>query len=288
MTWFAIATISAILSASAAVMQKRILRGLAPLELSFLLSAVVLLFSALALMTIDLRPVPLSTVAVIVGKSLLGGVAFLCVMSALAEGPISGVLPLLGLTPGVTAIFSLVMTGESLASGEWAGVGLMIAGTTILESGGIKQGWRKPSKQHLLIGSALCLFAFSSVIDRMLVTGYKADPGIVLLYQHAVYTLLFGGLLLVRRGSAAGLIVRGREHFPLLLAIAAATVGYRWTQLEAMKLAPAALVLAVKRTSILYASAYGGKSFREEGLAVKLIGTAFIIGAGFLILRNVM
>ena len=286
MTWFLIATCSALLSASAAVMQKKVLRDLSPLEFSFLVSGIIFLFSAATFFTTEPFSVPPETIAVIIGKSVLGGVAFLCVMTALAKGPISGVLPLLGLTPAVTALFSLLLTGESLLLREWGGIFLMIAGTTILEAGGREKGIL--AKRHLLIGAALCLFAVSSVIDRMLVTGFRADPGVVLFYQHAVYCILFGALFLLRRKSFRGLAAGGMAHLPLLLGIAIATLGYRWTQLEAMTLAPAALVLAVKRTSILYASAYGGKFFREEGLGTRLLGAALIIGAGFMILRNVM
>ena len=74
---------------------------------------------------------------------------------------------------------------------------------------------------------------------------------------------------------------------PFIVTVAFLTIAYRFTQLEATKVAPVALVLAVKRTSILYASFFGGKLFSEERLAQKLIGGALIVGAGFIILRNV-
>jgi hypothetical protein len=45
--------------------------------------------------------------------------------------------------------------------------------------------------------------------------------------------------------------------------------------------------LAVKRTSILYASFFGGKLFSDDRLPQKLIGGALIIASGFIILRNV-
>jgi hypothetical protein len=67
-----------------------------------------------------------------------------------------------------------------------------------------------------------------------------------------------------------------------------ATVGYRWKKLKEMKPAAAALVPAVKRTSILRASAYGGK-FSQGGEAGRQTALpAVIIGAGSMILRNVM
>lgn len=74
---------------------------------------------------------------------------------------------------------------------------------------------------------------------------------------------------------------------PLIITVAVLTLAYRFTQLEATKLAPVALVLAVKRTSILYASLFGGKLFSEERLTIKLIGALLIVSAGFIILRNV-
>lgn len=73
----------------------------------------------------------------------------------------------------------------------------------------------------------------------------------------------------------------------ILLTVALVTLAYRFTQLEATKFAPVALVLAIKRTSILYASFFGGKIFSEERLAQKLLGAALIVAAGFIILRNV-
>jgi drug/metabolite transporter (DMT)-like permease len=65
------------------------------------------------------------------------------------------------------------------------------------------------------------------------------------------------------------------------------TVGYRLTQLEATKIAPVALVLAIKRTSILYASFFGGRIFFDDRLRWKLVGGLLIVISGFIILRNV-
>ncbi len=72
-----------------------------------------------------------------------------------------------------------------------------------------------------------------------------------------------------------------------MLAIAVLTIGYRFTQLEAVKYAPVALVLAVKRTSILYASLVGGKLFSDKHLGMRIAGALLIVASGFIILRNV-
>jgi uncharacterized membrane protein len=119
------------------------------------------------------------------------------------------------------------------------------------------------------------------------VSGYKVDPLVVLFYQHIVYCLIFGSLLVFQNLSIQQVIQKGREQMPFIVVVALLTIAYRFTQLEATKIAPVALVLAIKRTSILYASFFGGKLFSEERLATKLLGAALIVASGFLILRNV-
>src|SRR5664279_1152819 len=130
----------------------------------------------------------------------------------------------------------------------------------------------------------LRLFACSAVADRLLLTGMRVPPNIVLFNQQIVYCLLFGGLLLVRRRPLAALARRGREQWPLIVAIAVLTLGYRFFQLQATRVGPVALVLAVKRTSILYATFFGGRLFAEERLGPRLTGAALIVAAGFLFL----
>lgn len=143
------------------------------------------------------------------------------------------------------------------------------------------------SKNHYYMYGALGLFAFSSVFDKLLVSEYKTDPLVVLFYQHIVYCVMFGFLLLVRKLSFQSAVQKGTSQLPFIITVAFLTIAYRFTQLEATKFAPVALVFAVKRTSILYASFWGGRIFSEGRLAQKLIGAALIVGAGFVILRNV-
>ena len=88
-------------------------------------------------------------------------------------------------------------------------------------------------------------------------------------------------------GVVPGVIAKAKEQLPLILHVALLTVAYRLSQLEATRDAPVALVLAIKRTSILYATFFGGKMFSEDRLGMKLFGGALIIASGFVILRNV-
>jgi drug/metabolite transporter (DMT)-like permease len=292
MLWIVLATVSALLSAAAAVTQKKVLMRAHALEFSFLVSFVIMILSFAVPVAFEVAPLSWTTLLFILGKSVIGGVAFLLVMMALERDQISSVLPLLGLTPAVTALLAWGVLGETLGEYEWLGIGLMVVGTYLLERRPVQwrslpSGERHVSPVFYCIGGALLLFALSSVADQMLISGGKADPRVVLLYQHIVYCVMFGSLLVVRKASLASLLQKGREHWPFLLAIAVLTIGYRFTQLEAVKYAPVALVLAVKRTSILYASLVGGKLFSDKHLGLRIAGALLIVASGFIILRNV-
>ncbi len=292
MFWFTLATCSALLSAASAVLQKKILFRLNALEFSFSVSLSIVFVTLFIPFFIDVHSIPLLTLSIIIGKSLLGASAFLLVMLSLQHNQISSALPLLGLTPAATALLSFFILGEGLQQSEWFGVVLMIAGVYLLErkqKDKIFQPIRAivKSKKYYYIYGAVGLFAVSSVFDRMLVHSMKVNPFFILFYQHIVYVLFFSSLLMMRHVSFKTVIKKSIEQLPLIATVAVLTLAYRFTQLEATKIAPVALVLAVKRTSILYASFFGGKLFSEDRLTEKLVGTLLIVAAGFFILRNV-
>lgn len=292
MTWFLLSSLSAILSATAAIIQKKILFRLHALEFSFFVSVLVLLFTLFVPFSIDVASIPQATFLLLIGKSVLGGFAFLLVMMSLQYNQISSALPLLGTTPALTALLAIPILGESLHNWEWIGIGLMMCGTYLLEkrpAQNIMQPFKEAflSRNHYYIFGAVGLFAISSLADKMLTSGLQIDPLVVLFYQHIVYCALFATLLLIRRSSVHIIVQKGKTQIMLVTVVALLTLAYRFAQLEATKMAPIALVLAIKRTSILYASFFGGKLFSDDRLAIKLIGGVLIVAAGFIILRTV-
>jgi uncharacterized membrane protein len=289
--WFLFASASAILSAAAAILQKKALVRVDALEFSFVLSCAVLTLSLFVPFVTDVTALSSTALVFLLIKSIMGGVGFLLVMMSLERNPITSALPLLGMTPAVTAVFGIVVLGEHLQGVEWIGLALMMAGTFILEQGpgpSLTAAWSSffRSRKHLPVFGALVLFASSSIIDRLLLTGHRTDPRVVMFYQHIVYVVIFWGMLAMRRSSTITVLCAARTYAGPIVLIALVTIGYRFAQLEATKLAPVALVLAVKRTSILYASVVGGNLFSEEGLAKKIVAAALIVGAGFLMLRQ--
>lgn len=291
MTWVLWAMGSALLSAAAAIAQKRVLRRIPALEFSLLMALAVLLLTLPVLFTTAVFAYDSRALGLLWAKSLLGGAAFLLVMTALERDSISEALPLLGITPAATAVLAWLVLGETLGRAEWTGLALMVAGVWVLEAGATGDALQPLRAaflggRHRAILGAVALFAISSVADKRLVSGLHVPPFVVLFHQHVVYAGLFAALLLARRGSWRSLGQQARSQGGMLLVIAALTLGYRYFQLEGTRTGPVALVLAVKRTSILFATFFGGRLFAEERLAPRLAGAALIVAAGFLLLRS--
>ena len=136
---------------------------------------------------------------------------------SLEHNQISTALPILGMTPAVTALAALLILGESLRSWEWLGIAMMMAGTYVLEKRPAQKVFQPfkealHSKNHYYMYGALGLFAVSSVFDKLLVSGYKTDPLVVLFYQHIVYCTMFGSLLLFRKQSFQAAVQKGMGH----------------------------------------------------------------------------
>lgn len=134
MDWFLIALLSSLFSAFAAITQKKVLFDLNPVEFSFHLAVVNLVLSIPFFFFINYETINSYNLFILSIKSVIGVLAFLCVMTALKNLQISNALPLLALTPGLVAVFAFLFLGESLSSFEVIGLISLIAGTYILES----------------------------------------------------------------------------------------------------------------------------------------------------------
>ncbi|MCB0745332.1 MAG: EamA family transporter, partial [Ignavibacteriae bacterium] len=133
MEWFYIAFASAILSAIAAVLQKKVLFNLDALEFSFILSVFNLLLALILLPQLNYSQITATALIILYLKTILGAFAFLNVMLAIKNLEISGALPLMVLTPGIVAVLSLFFLGESITNLEIYGMILLLIGTYVLE-----------------------------------------------------------------------------------------------------------------------------------------------------------
>ena len=292
MTWFVVAIISALLSAFAAITQKKVLFNLGALEFSFLLSIVNLVFSIPFFFFIDYETINTLNLSILFAKSVIGVLAFLCVMISLKNLEISNALPLLALTPGFVAVFAFFILGESLKSIEVIGLMLLIVGTFILESKNIKEfvfpfNLFLKSKYHRFVILALLLFTASSIMDKLLLIKLNLTPISLTAFQHIYFAILFSIIFLFFKSkekiSTPSL---KKDNIGWIALISVLTIGYRYTQIVAVSLASVALVLAIKRTSVFWATVIGGKLFNDKDLLKRSIAAVLILIGAILILRE--
>jgi len=293
MDWFTIAFISAILSAAAALIEKKTLFSLGALEFSYILSIVVMIFSLPFFLDVSFGSVTSGSLLILFAKTILGTFAFFFVMLAIKNLEISEALPLMILSPGFVAIFAFFTIGDALTIKEAFGIILLLIGTYILETSN-KKNILEPflilvkSQNHLYVIAAILLFTVTSILDRILVTDFKMSPYTFIAFQHFFLALNFTIIFLIVRkrfNFKFNQIVKSNQIWLWIILTAVLTVGYRYTQVEAIKLAPVALVLSVKRISVFFSTIIGGKIFREKDLLKKAAATAIMVAGAVMLLK---
>lgn len=213
-------------------------------------------------------------------------------MTALKNLQISNALPLLALTPGLVAVFAYLFLGESLKTFEVIGLISLIVGTYILESKNLKEilfplNVFFKSKYHHYILAALLLFTASSVMDKLLLVKLNFTPVSLTAFQHLYFAILFLIIFLIseKKFDRNKLFANKKDYLWITL-ISVLTLGYRFTQVVSISMSSVALTLAVKRTSVLWATIIGGKIFKDSNLVKKIIAVLFILLGAILILRD--
>ena len=291
MEWYWLALSSALLSAFAAILQKKSLNEINALNFTVIVSVFVALFSTFLIGKVDLSVSGSYSILVLFGKSIINATAFLCIMIALKNLEISRALPVLAASPMTVALLAFILLGESLSLTEVLGMVLIVLGTYVLElkkNENIIAPFRVfvESKYHRIILIALGLMSLSAILDKLLLTSFKLPPLTFLVMQNYFFLIIF---LLYR--FLSGLKNRNEKLFKgvskniliIIVLIAIATIGYRWTQMEATKLGPVGLVIAVKRLSVLFAVVIGAKLFKEENYLRKVLATLTIVAGALLI-----
>ena len=292
MIWFVIALLSAFLSAFAAITQKKVLFSLGALEFSFLLSLVNLVFSIPFFFFIDYGTINSFNLLVLFIKSVIGVGAFFCVMLSLKNLEISNALPLLALTPGFIAVFAFIFLGEALKTAEVVGLIILMLGTYILESGNSTKiifpfSILLKSKYHRFVILALLLFTASSILDKLLLIKLNLSPISLTAFQHIYFAIMFSVIFFVFKKKTEPLPnITNKINLGWIALISVLTIGYRYTQVVAIGLASVALVLAVKRTSVFWATIIGGKIFSDKDLLKRSIAAVLILVGAILILRE--
>ncbi len=288
MQWYLLAIISALFSAGAAILEKKILFRERALSFSALLAIFNMILAIPFFFFTDFQTLTMTSLFVLLFKSFLGALAFLCVMLGIKNLELSKSLPLLVLTPGLVAIGGFIFLKEALTSLEVVGIILLLIGTYILQlksNQKLFDPWKSylKSKGHYYIFFALILFTITSLLDKAILKNFNLPVNAFIGFQHLFLAIIFLVFLLFT-GKTQELRSTIKYSWLMILILSFVTIIYRYAQIAAVKDAPVALVLSLKRISVFFAVLIGGKLFKEKHLLVRLIATAIMIMGAVLII----
>ncbi|MBK9330975.1 MAG: EamA family transporter [Ignavibacteria bacterium] len=294
MTWFWLAIFSALLSATAAILQKKVLSELKALDFTLILSAVVAALSTPLLAFTGTEGLNADSMLYLLVKSVLNALAFLCIMTALKNLEIGRTLPLLAASPMIIALLAFIILGEMLSAYEIIGMTLIVAGTFILELKKNESLLRpfhvfKSPGYHRIIFAALILISASAVMDKFILVKFKISPILFVVIQNYFFLIIFLIIyLFTRKFSGEKIFTKERSKYLVItiLIIAIVTIGYRLAQIESTKLAPVGIVISLKRLSVLFAVLIGAKLFKEESYMKKVAATILIVTGAMLIYED--
>lgn len=288
--WYYLSIIAAIFSATAAVLQKKVLFKEKALTFVTVLAIFNLILAIPFFFYIEAGSLNLLNLGVLFFKSFLGGMAFLLVMLGIKNLELSHALPMLVLTPGLVAFFAFIILGESISAIALLGMFLLLGGTYVLQLG----EHMKPSepfkvffrsKGHKYIVWALVLFTITSLLDKLLLKTFALPLNAFMGFQHLFHAVVFLVAVLIfgNLGDVKGAF---KGNWKWIFLISAVTVIYRYAHLSAVKSASSvALALAMKRTAVFFAAVIGGRIFREHDLKKRILATLImVLGAVLVIL----
>jgi drug/metabolite transporter (DMT)-like permease len=291
MPWYVFGFSAAMLAATAAVIEKWLLRRMSVWQMSAWFSLITAFLVIPILMTFKGSLSTLSGVlwGVILLKSVMEAVQFVSVMTGIKRLGLSTTLPLMALSPGFVALAGAFVIGDVLVLKQWTGLVLMIAGMYVIQLEGDSAWWRPfvrlfTDRDQWVIVLALSASVVVALLDKTILSGYKIPPQLFITVQQWYLAGIFLLILAVRnsRRSEASM-AWDRNLILAIVALAVVTVGYRYLQMRGVMLASPALVLAVRRTSVVMVSLAGGFFFQERGFLRRSIAAAILAFGAFLL-----
>ena len=222
--------------------------------------------------------VPNSYWVILLVGGALGALAQYLYVSALALSDLSLLLPLLAFTPVFMLLTSPLMIGEVPTLQGLSGVLLIVAGSYLMNLTGRGSGLFAPFNALLSEAGARRMLAVAfiwSITANFDKVGIKmTSPAYWLLTVVAAIALFLTPLAL----SPKAQVLRTLRRHGIILVIAGSMFGVALLcQMTAVKLAPVAYVVSLKRTSAIFGVFFGYLFFRERKLRQRLIGASIMV-----------
>ncbi|MCX6751022.1 MAG: EamA family transporter [Candidatus Pacearchaeota archaeon] len=288
--WWVLALISALFSGTASILEKNALFREKALSFSTLFAVFNLFLAIPFFFFINYSELTSLGILVVLIKSILESVAFLCVMKGIKSMELSSALPLLVLTPGLVAVFAFIFLKESLSSLEISGMALLLIGTYFLQLRGNQKIFDSfkslfKSKGYIYIIIALVTFTVTSILDKAILKNFNVPVNAFMGFQHLFLAIIFLSLIFLTK-ERTEIKQTFKRTGKLIFLISIITIIYRYSQLQAVKATQVALALSIKRLSVFFAVTIGGRIFREKNLIKKIIATAIMTIGAILIIHG--
>jgi drug/metabolite transporter (DMT)-like permease len=287
--WLLVTLLCALFTALSDAISKRVVRD----NDEWLVGAITLGLADLALFPFFLASPRSSLDASIWGILLIAlpleALGYFCFLSALRQAPLSLTLPLLAFTPVFTLLTGRIILDERISPMGALGVFLVAAGAYLLNADLVKVSvWAPIREVFSRKGPRLMLLA-AAIWAVTAVVGKKG----VLLFG----SLPFGFIMTAATGAVFGLVALGRRmrgtlvwnfrgpNLWFVLLGGASMAGAAATHFYAVSMAPVALMIAVKRLSLVFGVLLGWIMFREEKVLYRLAATMVMV-SGVLVMYS--
>ena len=288
MEWFVFALGTAVFASLATVIEKKTLIKEHPMEFSAVLALFNLLISLPLLFFVNFN-IPSSILGILYIGSLFGTVAFLYVARALRHMEISLASPLLSFSPAIVLVLSFFILGERISFLQLIGILVLIFSAYILETPkhlNLKEPIRIfiKSKYIHFIFIALILYAFSSIIDKFVIS--YMTPLSYILIVHFFISVNFFALMFLFHNGLEGIKHGIKNAGKMIFVVSLFTFTYRLLQIQAISMTFVSLVIPIKRLSTLFSTIIGGEMFHEKRLLLRSIISIVMLFGTYLIITG--
>jgi len=239
--------------------------------------------------SLEFKPISSDLVVVLAVALPLEILGYHQFLAALRAGPLSLTVPLLAFTPVFTIVTSALIVGERITGSGGLGISLVTVGAYLLNANLANQNVLAPlkaifsnrgSRKMFLVA---LIWSVTSAIGKKGVLIYGAIPfGLVLLFGIVV---VFAVVSLTRVKTGRVEFHFQRVDAGLFLLGGVFMAGAEITHFVALRLAPVAYMISVKRLSMVFGVILGWLFFREENVKYRLLGASIMV-AGVFFLYN--
>lgn len=282
--WIIYALGSAFGVASADALTKRYFSGLPPYGMSLVRLLFALPFLGSGWLVVSIPPLGRAFFWAVAAALPLEIVAQLLYMRALQVSPISLCIPMLAFTPVLLILTGQVLLGESLNLWGISGILFVALGSYLLNLDRRHLGllapitalWHREGPRLMLLVAAI--YACTSALGKLAVL--NSAPAFFGLFYPCIFTgVMFSGYPWSRTRPGKQLFVHPGWGLLVGFCYAASILCH----MHGIQLAPAAYLIALKRTSLVISVLYGGLWFKEANLSSRLLG-ASLMAAGVVVI----